>query len=427
MVLISIIAAMNFADLGIGNGLTNAISEACGKDDRILAREYITSAAVLMLAIAALLAAAGIVAYPFLPWTRLFNVKSTAIAGEGAEAFLVLYGSFIVNIPLGVIPRAQAGLQKGYSSQLISVVGSALSLAGMLAVIRLHGNLAWLVFASVFSAILATLFNGWLLFHEHPWLIPAWSSYRTRSAKRLLTLGSLFFVLQCAYALGFTSDNIVIAQVLGAAAVAAYAVPQKLFGTVSILASMAIIPLWPAYGEAMARGDRAWVRRVFAGSLLFTLLITIPLCTVLVVAGSWILLVFVGKGVHAPLSLLLILALWTIVYSLCSAVSVMLNGAGVLKIQAVVAVVTGFVNLLLSLWLTRRIGVSGVCLGSIITQLAITVPAYFVLIRRLFGDDLSRPETNDFLRSPLALRAGALLTTLRSVPTIPRADNTPRP
>jgi O-antigen/teichoic acid export membrane protein len=44
MVLLSIIAAMSFADLGIGNGLMNAISEAYGKDDRKLAREYVTSA-----------------------------------------------------------------------------------------------------------------------------------------------------------------------------------------------------------------------------------------------------------------------------------------------------------------------------------------------------------------------------------------------
>ena len=39
----------------------------------------------------------------------------------------------------------------------------------------------------------------------------------------------MFFVMQCAFAVAYSSDNIVIAQVLGAAAVAAYAVPQKLF------------------------------------------------------------------------------------------------------------------------------------------------------------------------------------------------------
>ena len=91
MVLISIILAMGFADLGIGNGLMNAVSEAYGKDDRPLAREYVTSAFVMMLGIAVFLAVAGAVGYPFVPWMRLFNVKSGAVAAEGARAFLVLY------------------------------------------------------------------------------------------------------------------------------------------------------------------------------------------------------------------------------------------------------------------------------------------------------------------------------------------------
>ena len=88
-----------------------------------------------MLCIAAFLAVAGAVGYPFLPWMRLFNVKSDAVAAEGAKAFLVLYGSFVVSVPLGVIIRAQAGLQKGYTSQIVSALGNILSLAAMLVVI----------------------------------------------------------------------------------------------------------------------------------------------------------------------------------------------------------------------------------------------------------------------------------------------------
>ncbi len=41
-------------------------------------------------------------------------------------------------------------------------------------------------------------------------------------------------------------------------------------------------------------------------------------------------------------------------------------------------------NLILSIFLTRRLGVIGVCLGSIITQLFITFPTCIVLIRNLF-------------------------------------------
>lgn len=384
MVLISIVSAMGFADLGIGNGLMNAISDAYGKDDHNLAREYVTSAFVMMLGIALFLAVAGAAAYPFMPWMRLFNVKSAAVAAEGSRALLVLYAWFVISIPIGVITRAQAGLQKGYIPQIIGALGSVLTLIALLLAIGLHGSLAWLVFASTMGSVTATVFNGWLLFHEHPWLLPARRAYRRSAASKILKLGLMFFVLQCAVTIGYTSDNIVIAQVLGAAAVAAYAVPQKLFGLISMVVGMAITPLWPAYGEAIARGDMAWVRRVFFGSLWLTLATAVPLCSFLALAGPWILRVFFGKALHAPLSLLVVLAAWGIINAVSNVVAVLLNGTGVLKVLTITSVFASLSNLALSILLTRRLGVIGVCLGSISTQLVITFPVCFVLIRSLF-------------------------------------------
>jgi O-antigen/teichoic acid export membrane protein len=384
MVLTSIIFAMGFADLGIGNGLVNAISEANGKDDPQLAKEYVTSALAMMLCIAAFLAVAGAVGYPFVPWMRLFNVKSEAVAAEGARAFLVLYCSFVVNIPLGVVTRAQTGLQQGYTSQIVGACGSVVSLLAVLVVIAFHGSLVWLVFASAVGLVAATLLNGWVLFRKHPWLLPSWNAYRRRSASKIVRLGLMFFVLQCAVAVSFTSDNIVIAQVMGAAAVAVYAVPQKLFGFVSMVIGMASAPLWPAYGEAIARGDVDWVRKVFFASLFITLAISVPLCTILTLAGPWILRAAVGKSLHAPMSLLVVLAVWGVVNSVSTVVAMLLNGAGALRVLAITSTFASLSNLALSIFLTRRLGVMGVCLGSIIAQLLIALPTCFVLIRSLF-------------------------------------------
>jgi O-antigen/teichoic acid export membrane protein len=384
MVLASIIAAMGFADLGIGLGLVNAISEAYGKDDRELARRYFTSAFGMLLGIAALLAVAGAVAYPWMPWMRLFNVKSPAVAAEGARALLVLYAWFVINIPLDAAVRVQTGLQRGYFPEIIRALGSLATLAALLVVIGQHGSLIWLVFGSTVGSIISTIVNAWILLRHNPWLLPAFHAFHFDAAKKILHLGLLFFVLQCAVVLGYTSDNIVIAQVMGAAAVAAYAVPQKLFNFVTLIVAMAINPLWPAYGEAIARGEVSWVRRAFIGSLWLVLGITIPLCTVLVLAGPWILRIFFGKTLHAPMSLLIVLGIWGVVSAVSSTVSTMLNGAGVLKVQASLALIISSMNLGISILLTRRFGVIGVCLGSIITQVLIAYPAFVILIRKLF-------------------------------------------
>ncbi len=385
MVLTSFISIMGFADLGIGNGVMNAISEAHGKDDHALAREYVSCGFVLMLGIAAMMAVAGGIAYPLLPWPRLFNVRSTVVAAEGSKAFLVLFCWFVINIPLGVITRVQAGLQQGYWSQIVSAVGNVISLLALVLVIELRGTLPWLVFASTFGVILATLFNGWFLFRVHPWLVPSMHAFQWHSASKILRLGLMFFILQVAIAVGYTSDNIVISQVMGAAAVAVYAVPQKLFSFITQLVSMGTSPLWPAYGEAIARGDVAWVRKVFWSSSSITLAATVPLCTAMALGAPWALRVLVGKSLHAPMSLLLTLATWGVVSAASAPVAMLLNGAGVLKVQTKIAMVASISNLALSILLTKKLGVTGVCLGSIITQVTIVFPAYYFVIRQLFS------------------------------------------
>ncbi|SNT43324.1 Membrane protein involved in the export of O-antigen and teichoic acid [Granulicella rosea] len=385
MVLVSIIGAMSFADLGIGNGLMNAVADASGKDDRVALEEAISSAFFLMLIIAGSLTLIGVVAYPFLPWPRLFNVRPD-LAVQGAHAFVVLYAFFVANIPLGVILRIQSGLQQGYLSNIVAAAGSALGLILLFVVIVLHGSLSWLVFASSCGIVVATLINGYLLFREMPWLLPRWATYHGTTSRRLLQSGLMFFILQTAVALSYTSDNIVIAQVKGAAAVAVYSVPQKLFAVISMLISMVLLPLWPAYGEAASRGDVGWVRSTFLNSLKTAFTFSALAGTFFVLIGPWLLKHTVGREVHPSIALLIALAVWSVIASISSCFSMLLNGAGVLKVQSIVAIFVSLANLGLSIYFTRRFGIIGVCLGSILTQLIITLPIQSVLIRNLLRD-----------------------------------------
>jgi O-antigen/teichoic acid export membrane protein len=405
MTLVSIITAMAVADLGIGFGVMNAVSEAYGKDDRKSIREYATSGFVLMLCIGAVLAVAGLVAYPSIPWQRLFNVKSATVANQGAEASAVLFGWFVLNIPLSVITRIQAGLQRAYWSQIVSACGNALSLLGLILVIELRGSLPWLVFASTFGEIAATICNGLILLWGMPWLLPSRNAFSSSAAKRILRLGLHFFIGQCAVALGFNSDNIVITQVLGAAAVPVYGVPQKLFGLSSQLINIGISPIWPAYGEALARRDHAWIRRTFRNSIIATLSLAIPVCTFLALKGQWVLRVIVGKSLHVPVSLFWTLAAWGIITAVWIPVAILLNGTGVIKVLVRMTAISSVVNLTLSIYLARRLGVIGVCLGSIITQVAIMAPVGVYQVRGLFKRMNHDGFTSDSLRSPLTVSA----------------------
>ncbi len=110
----SVVAILSFSDFGIGNGLVNAVSEANGKDDRELARRYVSSAFFMLSGVSLLLLVIFGIVYPWVPWYRLFNVHSAIAIAESGPAMAVFFGCFLVSIPLGIVNRIQSGYQQGF-------------------------------------------------------------------------------------------------------------------------------------------------------------------------------------------------------------------------------------------------------------------------------------------------------------------------
>src|SRR5438874_4896071 len=73
MTISSTIAMFSFADLGIGNGLLNAIADAHGRGDRKAAATYVSSAFFALIALAAIAGIGFAAGYPLVPWARVFN------------------------------------------------------------------------------------------------------------------------------------------------------------------------------------------------------------------------------------------------------------------------------------------------------------------------------------------------------------------
>jgi O-antigen/teichoic acid export membrane protein len=114
MTISSVIGMLGFADLGMGNGLLNAISEANGKDDRQSARMYVSSTFFMLLAIAVLMLTAFALMYGFIPWQRVFNVTSDLAVQESGPTMAILVGSFATSMPLGVAQRVRMGYQEDF-------------------------------------------------------------------------------------------------------------------------------------------------------------------------------------------------------------------------------------------------------------------------------------------------------------------------
>jgi O-antigen/teichoic acid export membrane protein len=75
--------------------------------------------------------------------------------------------------------------------------------------------------------------------------------------------------------------------------------------------------------------------------------------------------------------------------------SVFMNAMSVIRFQIVGGVLASFINLALSIWLTRRLGPAGVALGSIISSILLAVPTFWIVIPRVLRSlEQHRMEAN---------------------------------
>jgi O-antigen/teichoic acid export membrane protein len=301
-------------------------------------------------------------------------------AGPAAAMFVCC---FLVGFPAGIVMRIQSGYQEGFTTHLWSIAGNSTGLLALLMIIKLRLSLAFLVLAMSGGPLLAASANGIILFgHDRPWLRPVWSQVKRGISGDLLRSGLLFFVLQLASALAFSADNLVLAQIIGPEAVTQYAVPAKLAGLLTFASSIIVGPLWPAYGEALARRDNAWICRTLRRSFWTLLFLSVVFGSLFVSLGPKILRLWVGPQVQPSLLLMSGLGVWGVLTAVSLPFAILLNAATVVRFQIITASLAALGNIACSIYLTERIGIPGVVLGSVLSQALLVLTPYVLFTRR---------------------------------------------
>jgi len=391
MTISSVLAMAGFADFGIGNGVLNTVSTAFGKDDWDGIRRAISSGFAVLTVIGALMLALFLSIYKFVDWGNLFRATTVAARAEAGPAILVFAVCFALNIPLDVVQRAQLGLQQGFLTNLWQVGSSIMILVGILAVIHFHLSLVALVIAFAGAPVLGTAMNvGYFFGVSRRDLLPRWHLVSQQIIAQIAKLGGLFFVLQLVVAVSFSADNFIIARILGVADVTAFSIPQRMFSVISLVVAMFMMPLWPAYGEAISRGDVLWVRNTLSRTILGVFVSTTVASAALLLFSGRLLLWWVGPGIHPSFLLLLGLAVWAVLSNCGNALAMFLNGAGIVKFQVIVASVFGIGCLLTKILLTHLYGIAGVPWATIIAYAVLNAFPYVIYVPRL----LKRMDTS---------------------------------
>ncbi|MGA7315649.1 MAG: oligosaccharide flippase family protein [Silvibacterium sp.] len=404
MTISSVVAILGFADFGIGNGVLNVVADAHGKEDIEEIRRSVSSAFAMLSLVGVAILAIFATVYRLVDWGHFFNVSSQLARREAGPATAVFILCFALNVPADVVQRLQLGIQEGFISKLWQLAGSIAGLVGVILVIHFRLGLPWLLGALAGAPLLVTVANnivffGWM----RPDLRPGFRLVSGTVMHRITRLGLLFFVLQVVVAVAYSSDNFVIAKLLGPDAVTRYSVTAKMFSLISLGLSMFLGPLWPAYGEAASRGDLTWIKRTLIRSTAAASILAAVAALVLVIFGPTVLKFWVHQPISPSLLLLLGLGLWSVMDAAGQSVAAFLNGVSVILSQAIIASVFAVGCLTLKIYFVHKLGIAGVPWATLLSYAGISAVPLSIVVPRVLAS--LRKDPHQMIHSAEILNA----------------------
>jgi O-antigen/teichoic acid export membrane protein len=381
MAITSLVAFLEFADLGIANVILNLVSEANAKDDKGAARVYISNAFFMLTWVSLAIAFVFAFLHSQIWWDHFFNVSSPLAKSEAGAAVAIFVGCFILNIPLAIIPKIQMGYQEGYLSNVWQATSNVIGFVAIIAAVHLEAGLPALVLVIAGFPLIANIMNGIaLFFFQRPWLFPRKRDLNGPIAKKILRIGCLFLILQATNSVIYSSDNIIIVKMLSPEDVTNYSVSSRLFTIVPNVLYMFLGPLWPAFAEANSRGDEAWLKKTLIKAIMASIIICVISSSFIILFGEKILEMWVGPRVIFSMGLMIGFGIWSVLSSVITSIALFLYAVNKMWFQVIFAVMTAFLSTIAKIAFAGAIGLQGVVWGNILVSVLIMLVPYIIYL-----------------------------------------------
>lgn len=367
LTLLSILSWLGFSDIGLGNGLRNKLTECLSKNDIKNARKYISTAYIAITVIAVTLLIPLLIIIPFINWCKILNTNTI----HNIDLIKLVYVTvcfFILNFILSIINQIYYAYQKSMFVGFIQIVSYIMILLGIIFLKILNKkSIVYLALVYGGSTLITNIVFSILFFYKNKQITPSIKEFSKSKISDILTLGIKFFIIQIAALVIFTTDNIVITQVVGPKYVTKYNIVQKLFGILITIHTILVTPLWSAYTEAYIKKDYNWIKKVLKklNILMLPIIsgIIIIYCTFNLIVEIWI-----GQSISINKSLIILIGIYTLLSIWNNIYSYLLNGIGFLKISFWICIIIAILNIPLSVYLSKflGLGINGVVIANII-------------------------------------------------------------
>ena len=356
LTLSSILIWIDLMDIGLGNGLRNAVANYVAQGDNEKVREAVSSTFFML---AVIVIPFFLLACVIIHWVDIYGLlgidpaQTSNLSTILIMAIAIASGTFV----LKVVGNFYMGLQLPAVNNLVLCLAHTLALVVTYVAYLLgsHSLLLVVVINTAAPFVTWAVTIPYTFGKLYPQYRPSIKLIRMKQALSLCSTGIQFFVIQICGVILFMTINIIISKYLSPAEVTPYQVAYRYFNIAFVLFSTICMPFWNATTDAYARQDFAWIYRVgrqlnrLIGGILAMLIIMVLVSDV--VYDIWI-----GDEVTIPHRLSIVTALYIFILCLSQRYSYILNGINELRIQLIFIVPATIVFLPLAWYVCRTYG-----------------------------------------------------------------------
>jgi O-antigen/teichoic acid export membrane protein len=365
----SILSLLMVSDFGIGSGLINLVGASAARGDTRSVRSFTATAYIAFAALALFLviAVGGLSRAAILPhWIGIGG--NSPLVSQSRSLFVIMGCLVAGSASLNVVNFFASALQEGYLAHGAQIVAS---LTALFCIFHLRtSSMVNFALASSLPILCAYLLLSIYVYgFRHRALAPDFRSVNFAHFRIIWHDSSRLLIAQIADTVIAFTSNVLVASQLGAAVVPEVSVSLQVMMIFNFVSCMFILPLWPAYVEAGVREDWAWIKTALwrgvvrsVGAVTFGCLCYTVIYRVFLHTWSPALPI-------PPLSFVIALDVWFLIYVWNKNSMVLLNALGFTSVRAWVAPMAAAVFIGIAVILLPKMGIIAIPIAGIASAL----------------------------------------------------------
>ncbi|MGH2839637.1 MAG: oligosaccharide flippase family protein [Solirubrobacteraceae bacterium] len=372
---------LELLEFGFGKATPKFVAEFVARGDERGVRATIATSFWILAALGSVAVVVGAIIAALFP--SLFGV-SPGLKTEAQILILLVLADLAVSIPSDTFGGVLMGLQRFYLVNATLIAVMIAQAIGWTVVLALDGGLVELGIVTVALSLAGQLARYVLARRQVPGLSIRPRNIDRELARRFTTLSVWFFVLDASKIVLVRLDTVVVGLTVNVAGAGIYAVGQRLTLALEQLVEPLTRMFFPHSSSLTAIDDREGLRRSLMVGTRLTVAIAVPVALALGFLAGPLLDLWLGSGFEDAATVVVLLAAAVATSAITRTGLLMLQGAGHVRVPALITAGEALLNLVLSVILAQSMGLDGVALGTLIAVVVANIGIFYPYMCRQF-------------------------------------------